>query len=115
MARPSIDPMDVTKPGWVATLNSNFAKILDTPFIIYLAPDKATLDAITPALYVDCFALVATDSRLYKSNGTAWVLYDIKLDFIADMNPGTSTITDIKNAYNNLLADMISKGMMAAS
>ena len=107
--------MNITKTGWVSTLNSNFAKILDTPFPIYLAADKATLDAITPALYLDCFAIVATDSRLYKSDGSAWTLYDAKLDFIVDMNPGVSTITDIKNAYNGLLSNMKSIGMMATT
>ncbi len=115
MARPTITEMDVTKTGWVATLNSNFAKILDTPFPIYLAPDKATLDTINPALYINCYALIATDSRLYISDGSTWELYDAKLVFIADMNPGVSTITDIKNAYNALLADMKSKGMMAVA
>ena len=113
MARPNIADMDVTKTGWVTTLNSNTAKILDTPFPIFLPADKATLDAITPALYTGCFAIVATDSRLYISDGSSWLLYDAKLDFIADMNPGVSTITDIKNAYNALLADMKSKNMMA--
>ena len=107
--------MDVTKTGWVTTLNSNTTKILDTPFPIFLPADKATLDAITPALYTGCFAIVATDSRLYISDGSSWLLYDAKLDFIADMNPGVSTITDIKNAYNALLADMKSKNMMATS
>ena len=115
MARPSTTAMDVTKTGWVATLNTNFAMVLDTPFPMYLATDKATLDAITPGLYENCFALVATDSRLYISDGSTWELYDAKLDYIADMNPGVSTITDIKNAYNALLADMKSKGMMATS
>jgi len=113
MSRPSTTTMDVTKSGWVSTLNTNFAMALDTPFPIYLATNKATLDAITPALYVNCFAIVATDSRLYKSNGSSWNLYDAKLDYIADMVPGTSTIADIKNAYNLLLADMQTKGLMA--
>lgn len=115
MARPTIAEMDVTKPGWVATLNSNTAKILDTPFPIFLPANKTALDAITPALYTGCFAVVAADSRLYISDGSAWILYDALLDFIADMNPGVSTITDIKNAYNGLLADMKSKGMMAVA
>ncbi len=115
MARPTIADMDVTKTGWVAVLNSNLAKILDTPFPIYLPADKATLDALAPALYEGCFAIVATDSRLYISDGSTWELYDAKLDFIADMIPGTSTIADIKNAYNALLADMKSKGMMSVA
>lgn len=115
MARPEIDDMDVTKAGWVATLNANTAKILDTPFPIFLPADKATLDAITPALYVGCFSIVATDNRLYISDGSTWELYDAKLDFIADMNPGVSTISEIKDAYNALLADMKSKNMMAVS
>lgn len=115
MARPTIDSMDVTKTGWVATLNANFVKILDTPFPIYLAPDIGTLNAITPGLYVNCFCILQTDSRLYVSDGSSWSLYDAKLDFIADMNPGVSTITDIKNAYNSLLSDMQTKGMMAVT
>lgn len=115
MTRPTIADMDVTKTGWVATLNANTSKVLDTPFPIFLPADKATLDAITPALYVGCFAIVATDSRLYISDGSSWILYDAKLDFVTDLIPGTATITDIKNAYNTLLADMKSKGMMATS
>lgn len=115
MARPELTDMDVTETGWVDVLNSNFELVLDAPFPMYLAADKATLDAITPALYVNCLALVATDSRIYISNGSAWLLYDAKLDFVADLDTGTSTITDIKNAYNTLLADMVSKGMMSAA
>lgn len=115
MARPTIAEMDVTKTGWVAVLNSNTAKILNAPFPIFLPANKATLDAITPALYVGCFAIVATDSRLYISDGSTWELYDAKLDFISDMNPGVSTIADIKNAYNALLADMKTKNMMAVA
>lgn len=115
MSRPEIAEMCVTKSGWVTTLNSNFTKILDTPFPIYLAADTNALDDNNPALYVNCFAVVATDSRLYTSDGSSWNLYDIVLDFIADMNPGVSTIEDIKNTYNSLLADMQNKGMMATS
>ncbi len=115
MGRPTIDAIDFTKAGWVADLNDAFVKIFEAPFPIYLAADKATLDAIAPALYVNCHAIVATDSRIYISNGTIWSLYDSILDNIADMNPGVSTITDIKNAYNALLADMKTKGMMATS
>jgi len=115
MTRPIIADMDVTQAGWVTTLNSNMAKILDTPFPIFLPADKATLDAIAPALYVGCFAIVETDSRIYISDGTTWNLYEAKLDFVADMVPGVSTIADIKNAYNAILADMISKGMMSAT
>jgi hypothetical protein len=115
MARPEADELDVTKAGWVATLNSNFELVLDAPFPIYLAADKATLDAITPGLYVNCFALVATDSRLYISDGTSWNLYDAKLDFMANLNTGTATLNDIKTAYNDLIADMKAKGMMATS
>lgn len=115
MTRPTIADMDVTKTGWVATLNSNVAKILDTPFPIFLPANKAALDAITPALYVGCFAIVATDSRLYFSDGSTWELYDAKLNFVTDLVPGSATIEDIKNAYNALLADMISKNMMAST
>jgi len=115
MARPSLVDIDVTKTGWVADLNTNFEIILDGPFPIYLAADKATLDAITPGLYVNCFALVATDSRLYLSDGTSWNLYDTKLDFMANLNTGTATLNDIKTAYNDLIADMKAKGMMATS
>ena len=115
MSRPTITEMDVTKTGWVATLNTNFGKVLDAPFPIYLAADKATLDAITPALYVNCIAIVATDSRIYISDGSSWNLYDSKLDFVANLNPGSATLNDIKDAYNALIADMKAKGMMATS
>jgi len=113
MGRPTIDDIDFTKTGWVALLNAEFVKVFDGPFPVYLATDRATLDAISPALYENCIAIVATDSKIYLSNGTIWSLYDSKLDFIAGMNPGVSTIADIKDAYNALLADMKSKGMMA--
>lgn len=113
MARPSTADIDVTTTGWVANLNSNFQKMLDTPFPIYLATDMSALNANNAALYNNCFALLQTDSRLYISNGTSWDLYDTKLDFIADLVPGSATIADIKNAYNSLLSDMQTKGMMA--
>ncbi len=115
MTRPTISDMDVTKTGWVDTINANFAKIFDAPFPVYLATDKATLDAINPGLYVNCIAIVATDSRLYLSDGTSWNLYDTKLDFVVDLVPGSATLADIKNAYNALLADMQSKGMMSTT
>ncbi len=115
MSRPTIADMDVTKAGWLATLNSNFAIVIDTPIPLYLAADMTALDTNNPAKYTDCFAILQTDSRLYKSDGTSWLLYDAKLDFIADMNPGVSTIADIRTAYNALLADMKTKDMMFVS
>lgn len=115
MGRPTIVPIDLTKTGWVGDLNDSFEKIFDAPFPIFLAANKGILDAIAPALYENCFAIVAIDRRIYISNGTIWSLYDSKLDFITDMNPGVSTITQIKDAYNGLLSDMQAKGMMLLS
>jgi hypothetical protein len=115
MARPNTADIDATKTGWVATLNSNFEKVLDTPFPIYLAADLTALNANNASLYDNCFAILQTDSRLYISNGSFWILYDAKLDYIADLVPGVATVADIKNTYNSLIADMKAKGMMAIS
>ena len=114
MSRPALVPVDPKTAGWVSRLNANFAKLLDTPFPIYLAADSTALDANTAGLYTNCLAVLQTDYRIYRSNGTTWELYDAVLDYIADLDTGTATITTIKNAYNALLADMVAKGLMAA-
>jgi hypothetical protein len=114
MSRPSLVAVDPTSSGWVSRLNANFAKLLDTPFPIYLAANSTALDVNNAGLYVNCLAVVETNHRIYRSNGTSWELYDKKLTHIANLNTGTATITDIKNAYNALLADMVAKGFMAA-
>lgn len=112
MARPSRTPINVVSTGWVSRLNSEFQKLLEAPFPIYMAADTTALTAKTAGLFTNCLAVVQTDHRIYRSNGSAWILYDKKLNFIAQLNPASATITDVKNAYNSLLADMQSKGMM---
>lgn len=115
MSRPVIVSIDTQSSGWVSRLNSNFQKTFDLPFPICFPADETALGTYHPGLYAGCLAVLQSDYRIYKSNGTAWQLYDIKLNYIANLNTGTCTLADVKNAYNSLLGDMRSKGMMAAS
>jgi hypothetical protein len=51
---------------------------------------------------------------LYWSDGVNWKQLDYgELDFVADLDTGTATLNDIKDAYNSLLADMQLKGWMS--
>lgn len=115
MTRPTQTLLNTSTTGWVARLNTMYQKIFDAPFPILQVADSTELNTFNPGLYASCLAIVQTDHRIYRSNGTAWVLYEPKLTFIADLDTGTSTITTIKNAFNGLLADMKTKGMMASS
>lgn len=113
MARPARTPINALITGWVGRLNGNFQQFLEYPFPMYMAADITALNAKTASLYAGCLAIVQTDKRMYISNGSTWALYDKKLAYIAPLDTGTATITTIKNAYNSLLADMQSKGLMA--
>jgi hypothetical protein len=82
--------------------------------MVLYADTTALTNAANPKLYKDCLALVGASGSavLYSSDGTTWSLFRSQLTFIADLNPSTATITDVKNAYNGLLADMQTKGWM---
>ena len=112
MSRPILEALASSTSGWVDRLNANFSKCIDTPFPMGLFADTATLDAAYNAKkYKDCFALVS--SVLYISDGTSWVPYREPLDFVSDLDTGTATVADVKNAYNALSADLQLKGYMA--
>lgn len=115
MSRPSLVAIDVQNTGWVSRLNANFQKCLDYPFPICFPADETALDTFNPGLYAGCLAVLQSDYRIYKSNGTSWEIYDTILDYIADLDTGTATLADVRNAYNALLSDMQNKGLMATS
>lgn len=116
MTRPTLNnPLNAASTGWVNRLNENFQKLLDAPFPIFLASDITALNTKNPGLYANCLAIVGTDKKIYRSNGTTWALYDVRLTCIAALDTGTATVASIKTAYNSLLTDMRSKGLMAAS
>ncbi len=91
-------------PDWLTKLNANFETLLDKPFPM---AGKGSLPA---SKYEGCLALVG--GRLEVSDGSVWSELRGQLTFIADLDTGTATIEDVKNAYNSLLADMQSKGWM---
>lgn len=104
----AIENIDMTDPAWYSKLNSNFQKLLDLPFPIKTYADVSALTtAKNPKLYKNTFALVG--GVIYTSDGTTWEIYRELLTYIADLVPGVATVSDIKNAYNGLLADMRSK------
>lgn len=111
MSRPVQVLVESGYSGWVARLNSNFAKLLDAPIPFASFTDVPALTSVrNPKLYKDCFAVIGT--VLYKSDGTTWLPYREKLSSIADLDTGTATVADIRTAYNNLLSDMQSKDWM---
>lgn len=104
----ALDTIDMSDSAWWSKVNSNFSEILDLPFPIATYADTAALNtAKNPKLYKDCFALVS--GVIYTSNGTVWEIYREQLTSIAALDTGTATLTDIKNAFNSLLADMRTK------
>lgn len=112
MSRPVQEALDSTSADWVTRLNSNFEKVLDAPVPFALFASVSALNsAHNPKLYTGCFALVGEDT--YISDGTSWELYVKQLDYIADLDTGTATVEDVKNAYNALRIDLIAKGYMS--
>jgi hypothetical protein len=108
MSRPSTEALESDKANWVSRLNSNFEKLLDTPFPMALVADSATLASTYNA------KLGAVGSAvLYKSDGAVWAEYKEQLTYIAPLDTGTATIPDIRTAYNGLLADLQAKGWMS--
>lgn len=117
MARPTphTRALAADTANWVSRLNENFSECIDEPFPIGLYANVTALGtAADPKLFKDCLALVGASgsARLYSSDGTSWNPYREQLDNIADLVPGVATIADIKDAYNDLIGDMQTKGWM---
>ncbi len=111
MSRPARIDTDSEATGWVANINDNFEALTEAPLPLALyASSGALTSARNPKLYKDCFAMVG--EVLYWSNGTTWNSYREQLDYMADLNPGTATLSDIVDAYNDLIDDMQDKGWM---
>lgn len=103
-----IQTISSADPDWYVKLNSNFNLLLGLPFPMKTYADVATLTtAKNPKLYLNCFAAIG--GIVYVSDGTSWIVYREKLTYIADLDTGTATLSDVKTAYNNLLADMRTK------
>lgn len=104
----AMENIDMTDPAWYSKLNDNFEKLLDLPFPIKTYADVSALTtAKNPKLYKDTFALIG--KLIYTSDGTTWAVYRETLTYIADLDTGTATVSDIKTAYNNLLSDLRAK------
>lgn len=104
----AIQSISSTDASWYTKLNANFAELLESPYPVKTYADVPTLtSAKNPKLYRNCFAVVS--GIIYTSDGTDWVIYREQLTYIADLDTGTATITDIKNAFNSLLADLRTK------
>lgn len=75
MARPTLEEIDHGQASADATVNDNFAILVDGPIPIYQAADVATLLAVNAANYENCLAVTADTDELWQSNGSAWVHY----------------------------------------
>ena len=109
---PHTRPINPTSADWLTRLNENFAECLEEPFPMAIYANTGLLpDA---RLFESCLVLVGASGsvRKYFSDGTTWLPYTETLTFIDDLVPGVATIVDIQTAYNDLLADMQSKGWM---
>lgn len=114
MSRPTRIDLNPSESGWVSRFNSNSENLIDKPVpLVRYSSISALASAKDARLNIGCLALVGSD--LYRSNGTAWEKYREVLNYIPDLTPGVSTVSDIKSAYNGLLADMVSKGWMPPS
>lgn len=113
MTRPTLDSISMIDSAWVSKINSNFYKLLNSPFPI--APLTKTLTKFDqdPRAFNGCFSVF--EGHLYTSNGSNWVLLGFEiLNNIANLDPLTATVADIKTAYNTLLADLQAKSWMAS-
>jgi len=111
MARPEQIPVNSSQTGWVANLNDSFEQMLDAPFPMAAYANSTVLAADANALlYESTFAVVGHE--MYKQTGVGWDFYREQLDYMADLNPGTATLSDIVDAYNDLIDDMQDKGWM---
>ena len=108
MARPSYTPVDRTTDGWQDEVNDNFDKVIDAPLVL----SEESVAGFRASQYENC--LIMQSGTMYISDGTVWKPYR-QLEYIADLDRDTATLTDVRNAYNSLLADAKAKDMMASS
>lgn len=108
----AIQGISMSDAAWYSKLNSNFSLLFQKPYPVKTYADVGTLTAAKPpTLYKHCLAVIG--SIIYISDGTSWVVFRPHLTYVADLDTGTATITDIKNAFNGLLADMRTKKWLA--
>lgn len=112
MSRPSSVSVNRTVTGWVATLNSLFSKWTDGPAPFYVSASTVDLAAdFPPVLYSGCFAIVGDD--LYQSDGTSWLEFKRQpLTNKSALDPGTAVLLDVVVVFNQIVADMRTKGWM---
>lgn len=107
--RPERIEIDRTEDGWEKDVEDNFDQIINAP--LPLCTDSVS--GFLASKYTDC--IIMQSGVLWISNGTLWYQYNMQLDYIADLVAGTATLADVVTAYNSLLADAQSKGMMPSS
>lgn len=108
MSRPALSDINRSVTGWVSAFNSNFEKLIDGPFPI--GSYASTGDFPNAKLYKDCIA--ETGGVLYKSDGSTWKVFRERLSYLADLDGGTATVSDIRTALNTVLSGLKSKGWM---
>ena len=115
MSRPTLDPIEAEESGWVSTLNSNFQKVMTTPFPIKTYATTSALDTAKNAgKYGQCVVLVETNNKLYFSDDADWVPDREQMTYVAALT-GSETVSDLKDFHNDLITDLIDKGYMASS
>lgn len=111
MARPQRNVIASGEAAFDGEIDSNFSIATESPFPIVTTATTSTLASSFPAAnYDDCLALVEADSRLYISNGSAWVLYDRKSALVADSSAGDAT--QMATDFNTLLAALQASNLM---
>lgn len=95
MARPVKTLLDSGVGGWDSSVDDNIDTILNAPFPLYEAANFGVLDANFPAAQFDnCFAILADTDKVYKSDGTNWLLWP----FIIMPNDAAPTVTTLRDA-----------------
>ena len=82
--RPILDDITSGLAAWDGPVDDNFKRIMNGPFPIYRVANVGSLPSAST--HEDCFAWVISPGALYKSNGSAWVLYG--------STAGTTALTD---------------------
>lgn len=113
MARPIMESVSMLDELWYEKMNRNFAKLFDAPLpFSLLTKDGAGKFEQDPRVKKGCVGVFGLG--LFISDGVEWTSTGREvLSYIADLNPATATVEDIKNAYNLLVNDLQVKGWMA--
>ncbi len=112
MSRPTLATIGTGLATWDADVDNNFSLLTESPYPPAQYDNVGLLP--TASSYDDCFALVGTtNTRLYHSVSSAWVMYDREAAYVAPSV--ATTVPQLVVDLNLFLTSLITAEIMAAS